>query len=86
MSLDKYILKKIIVPEATRIANNTTKLIIKKLGAQSASWGKVTKINSKDGTVEVEMTDGTTQTALITDSPVGINVAVLVKDGIIANG
>lgn len=86
MSLPKYIVKHIIVPESTRLVNNATKLLTKKLESQSASWGKVKTINSADGLVTVEMTDGTTQTARIGSVPIGIKSPVLIKNGVVLSG
>lgn len=86
MSLPKYIVKHIVVPESTRLFNNATKLLTKRLESQDAGWGKVKTINTNDGTVTVEMTDGTTQTAYVGSVPIGLKSPVLIKNGIIING
>ena len=86
MSLPKYIVKTIVVPESTRLVTAATRVLTKRLESQAAGWGKVKAINTDDGTITVEMTDGTTQTALVGSVPIGIKSPVFIKNGVVLSG
>lgn len=91
MSLPKYIVKQIINPEATRLVNNSTKLLTKKLSAQTAVFGKVVKFNTDvnnvfNGTIQVQMSDGTLNDAILNGLSVGISSVVMIKNGLVING